>query len=139
MPRISDKIKELEEYLQELSEIIPENFEEYKNSFEKRAACERYFEKIIEAVVDLSFIFIKENNLNLPEDEEGVFKVLFNEEVISERLSEKLKDAKGMRNFIIHQYEKIDNEVVFDVIKEELIKDIEEFIEQIKKFIEIKK
>jgi len=135
MSRINDKIKELEEYLQELSEIIPENFEEYKNSFEKRAACERYFEKIIETVVDLSFIFIKENNLNPPEDEEGVFKVLFNEEIISERLCEKLKDAKGMRNFIIHQYEKIDDEVVFDVIKDELLSDIEDFLNQIKKFM----
>jgi uncharacterized protein YutE (UPF0331/DUF86 family) len=134
MSRINDKINELEEYLQEFSEILPENFEEYKNSFEKRAACERYFEKIIEAVIDLSFIFIKENNLNSPEDEEGVFRVLFNEEVISERLSEKLKDAKGMRNFIIHQYEKIDDEIVFEAIKEELIKDIEEFIKQIKLF-----
>jgi uncharacterized protein YutE (UPF0331/DUF86 family) len=135
MSRINDKIKELEEYLQELLEIIPENFEEYKDSFEKRAACERYFEKIIEAIVDLGFIFIKENNLNPPEDEEGIFKVLFNEEVISERLSEKLKDAKGMRNFIIHQYEKIDDEIVFNVIKEELIKDIEEFINKIKLYI----
>jgi uncharacterized protein YutE (UPF0331/DUF86 family) len=135
MPRINDKIEEIEQYLQEFSDILPADFEEYKSSFEKIAACERYFEKIVESVVDLSFIFIKENNLSPPEDEEGVFKVLFNEEVISERLFEKLKDAKGMRNFIIHQYEKIDDEIVFDSLKEEFLTDVEEFLTQIKKFI----
>lgn len=136
MSRINDKIEETEEYLEELSGIVPEDFEEYTSNKEKKAACERYFEKIVEAIVDLSFLIIKNNNLKIPEDEEGVFKVLSNEEVISERLSEKLKDAKGMRNFIIHQYEKIDDEIVFESLKEQLISDVEEFIEQIKKFLE---
>ena len=135
MTRINDKIGEIEQYLQEISDILPADFEEYKNNFEKRAACERYFEKIIESVVDLSFIFIKEKNLKIPEDEEGVFNVLFNEKILSERLYEKLKDAKGMRNFIIHQYEKIDDEIVFDSLKEEFLLDIEEFLAQIKRFI----
>ena len=52
--RIKDKIKEIEGYLSELSEIIPKSFEEYKE-IKNKAACERYFEKIIESVIDLSF------------------------------------------------------------------------------------
>ncbi|MCK4588842.1 MAG: hypothetical protein KAT77_00230 [Nanoarchaeota archaeon] len=40
--RVNDKIKEIETYLSELVEIIPENFEDYKNDFKTKAACERY-------------------------------------------------------------------------------------------------
>ena len=58
--RIKDKIKEIEEYLEELKSILPIDFKEYSKDYKTKAACERYFEKIIEAVVDLSFLIIKE-------------------------------------------------------------------------------
>ena len=40
-----------------------------------------------------------------------------------------------MRNIISHEYGKIDDEIVFDSIKDELILDAEEFIKQIKKVL----
>lgn len=41
---------------------------------------------------------------------------------------EKMKNAKGMRNIIIHQYSDIDYHVVFEAISSRLIGDIKEFI-----------
>ena len=73
--RIKDKIKEIEGYLSELSEIMPGNFEEYKE-IKNKAACERYFEKIIEAVIDLSFLIIKDKNLRIPEEDKEAFDIL---------------------------------------------------------------
>ena len=76
MSRINDKIKETQKYLQELYEIIPNTFEEYKQNFQAKAACERYFEKIIEAVIDISFLVIKEKSLKIPEEDKQVFGIL---------------------------------------------------------------
>jgi len=129
MLRIKDKGIEIEKYLEELSQIVPRDFEEYRCDIKTKAACERYFEKIIEAVIDLSFLIVKEKNLRIPESDESVFDILVEENLISKELSEKLKDAKGMRNFIIHQYEKIDDELVFETISEQLEKDIQEFLD----------
>ena len=134
MGRINDKIIEIEKFLEELEDIIPGNFEEYKKDFQKKAACERYFEKIIEAVVDLGFILIRENDFKLPEDDEGVFEILLSKGIISERLSSKLRDAKGMRNIIAHEYGNIDDELIFETISNELKKDVEDFIDNIEKF-----
>lgn len=53
--RIKDKIEEIEKYLDELVEISPSTLDRYIEDFKTRAACERYTEKIIEAVVDLAF------------------------------------------------------------------------------------
>jgi len=50
-------------------------------------------------------------------------------------LLKKLKNLKGMRNFIIHQYEKIDDEIVFESISEQLEKDVRGFIENIERSI----
>ncbi len=133
MNRKKDKIQEIKKFLDELGSVLPSSFEEYEGDFKIRAICERYFEKIIEAVVDLSFIVIKEMGLRIPEEDKEAFDILAKEKIISEELSEKLKDAKGMRNIISHEYGKIDDEMIFESVTEELKKDISEFIKVIEK------
>ncbi|MDO8467903.1 MAG: DUF86 domain-containing protein [Nanoarchaeota archaeon] len=131
MARIEDKKEEIQNYLEELGTILPRDFEEYQRDYVKKAACERYFERIIGAVTDLAFIFIKENKLKIPEEEKEIFDILVNEEIIKKDLGARLKDARGMRNIIAHQYGKVDDEIVFESITSQLIKDIEEFMEKI--------
>ena len=114
MNKIKDKIEEVEKYLNELISIMPHNFEEYKQNLEKKAACERYFEKIIEAVIDLAFLVIKEKQLKIPEEDKETFDILAEEKIISKELAEKLKDAKGMRNILSHQYGNVDDKIIFD-------------------------
>ena len=133
MNRKIDKIQEIEKFLEELTSVLPSDFEEYKSDFKIKAICERYFEKIIEAVIDLAFIIIKDKGLKIPEEDKEAFDILVKEKIISEKLAEKLRDAKGMRNIIAHEYGKIDDEIIFEAITTELEKDIEEFIEDIKK------
>ena len=135
MSRITDKIAEIEEYLSELEEFMPNDFEEYLNDIKTKAACERYFEKILEAITDTAFYVIKIKKLRIPGDDSDAFEVLKENKIIDDALSKKLRDAKGMRNILAHQYGKTDDEIVFESIKNQLIPDIEEFIKQIKKFL----
>ena len=131
--RIKDKIEEIEEFASELDEITPKNFEDYVEDNKTKAACERYFEKIIEAIVDLAFLIIKEKGLRTPEEDKEAFDILAEEKIISKQLSEKLKDAKGMRNLIAHEYGKTDDEIVFNSITEEIQKDVGNFINELKR------
>lgn len=133
MSKVNDKIQEIEKYLEELGSVLPSDFIEYKDDFRVKAICERYFEKIIEAVVDLAFLIIKDKSFKTPEDDKEAFDILANEEIISKELAEKLKDAKGMRNIIAHEYGKVDDEIVFHSVAEELGRDAEEFIESIER------
>lgn len=130
--RIKDKIEEIENYLTELSDIMPGTLEEYRET-KTKAACERYFEKIIEAVVDLAFLVIKDRKLKIPEEDKEAFDILAEEKIITMQVAEKLKDGKGMRNILAHEYGSIDDEIVFHSITEELEKDAREFIKEIKK------
>jgi uncharacterized protein YutE (UPF0331/DUF86 family) len=133
--RFNEKLIELEEFLEELKDSIPEDFEEYKVDYKLRAIGERYFEKIIKAVIDLSFMVIKINKFKQPEQEKEVFDILFENKIITLALSKRLQDAKGMRNVIAHEYGRIDNELVFHSIAEELIPDVYEFINSINKIV----
>ncbi len=131
--RINDKIREIENCLSELEEIMPKNFYEYKTDLKTKAACERYFEKIIEAVIDLAFLIIKDKGYKIPEEDKEAFDILANEKIIPQELSIRLKEAKGMRNIIAHEYGKIDDELIFHSITEELKLDVSELIKSLKK------
>ena len=131
--RITKKIIEIEKYLEQLESIIPPSLEEYQKDFIKKAACERYFEKIIEAVTDLGFILIRKKKLKKPESEDQSFRILSNANIISDLLAQKLIKAKGMRNIIAHRYGQINDELVFQALDEEIMSDTQEFIKSINK------
>ena len=59
--------------------------------------------------------------------------------IISQELSERLKDAKGMRNVIIHEYGRIEDDKIFHSVTEELEKDTREFINNITNLIKMVK
>lgn len=132
--RINDKIKEIEDFIGELGEIKPESLSDYLEDIKTKAACERYFEKIVEACIDLAFLIIKEKNLKLPEDDSQTFDILAEEGIITKNLAEKLKDAKGMRNIIAHKYGSIDDEIVFTAITGEITTDVLELVKSVRKF-----
>jgi len=130
--RIEDKTKEIEQYLDELLTIVPDSLDIYKNDIKIKAACERYFEKIIESIVNLTFLIIKDKNLKIPEEDKEAFDILYKEGIIKKKLADRLKEAKGMRNILAHEYGKVDDEIVFNSITFELENDIKEFLKEIK-------
>lgn len=131
--RIQEKISEIHKYLEELDSLKPASLKDYMSDLKGKAACERYFEKITEAAIDLGFMVVKSKSLEKPEDDSDLFNILKRNEVIGSKLAKKMQEAKGMKNFISHQYGKINDELVFNSITEELEKDIKLFISAIKK------
>ncbi|MBI5224611.1 DUF86 domain-containing protein [Candidatus Micrarchaeota archaeon] len=131
--RITDKILEIETYLKELETIMPKSYSSYEKDLMAKAACERYFEKITESLTDLAYLVIKDAGLSLPEDDKEAFSILEKSGHIDANLSQKLKEAKGMRNLIAHEYGSVDDELVFDAITSEIIRDSRLFLKAIKK------
>lgn len=130
--RIEEKIADLERFINYISTIIPTTYTEYATDQKTKAACERYFELIVEAIVDITFLVIKNKKFPNPEDDKQAFDFLMNEGVISEPLSKKLKEAKGMRNLLAHQYGKIDDELIYFSLTTEIVPDAKTFLTAIK-------
>ena len=124
--RLNDKIKEIQEFLDFLEPRIP-------NNLEKKAICERYAEKIIEAIVDLAFLTIRYFKIEIPAQtaDTEIFDILAEKNIISKNLSENLKEAKGMRNIITHEYGRIDDSIIYEAVKNQLPEDTKEFLSNI--------
>ncbi len=133
--RIKDKIQEIEKYLMQLEEIVPDSLEEYQEDFKTKAACERYLERLVEAAEDLAFLAIKYLELESPEEEKEIFKILSRTKIISSDLSDELKRAKGMRNVLAHKYGEIDDKITFVAATEEIGRDLKKLIKSIKEKI----
>lgn len=126
--RIQDKLAQIEQFLEELYQLIPETFDQYCNDFKSKAACERYVEKIIEAVVDTAHLVIREKKLRIPEDDQSAFLILQEAGIIPPESSIELQKAKGMRNFLAHEYGEVDDTVVYHALREQLENDVRLFI-----------
>jgi len=132
--RIVSKIGELDNYLEELNGIRPDNFKEYKNSIEKRRACERLMQIAIEIVIDICNILVSELKLGLPSDEEDAFNKLNSKKIISSELYKIIIGMKSLRNILVHRYGIVNDEKVFKVISEKL-EDFEKFKIEILQFL----
>lgn len=131
--RIKEKIEQIVQYLDELQLILPTDLKSYSNDLKTKAAAERYFEKIVECLTDLAYLTIKIFNLSTPETDPNAFEILSKSNKISDGLAERLIKAKNMRNILSHQYEKVEDEIVFDALTNELSKDAEQFIKELNK------
>jgi uncharacterized protein YutE (UPF0331/DUF86 family) len=131
--RIKEKIKEIEQFVSDLESIVPTDFEEYKTDAKTKAACERFFEKIVEGIVVVAFLVIKEKGLKMPEEDKESFGILADARIISFELAIRLKQAKGMRNILAHDYGRVDDELVFESITNEIVHDANAFLEKIKR------
>jgi len=115
------------EKLRELSNIEKEDFlkDEYK------IASAKYFLLVsIGAVIDISSHLISKNRFRAPENYADTFKVLYEEELLPEYLMIKLIEMAKFRNRLVHIYWELDDELIYQLIKED-IKDIEEFVDNI--------
>lgn len=134
MSRLKDKIEQCRQLITELRQITPKTFGEYSD-IKTRAACEHYAERIVEAVAVIAIAIVRTRKLGIPQDEADAYAILVEGNVISRGLSQKLSKAKGMRNIIVHDYVKVDDELVYRAIKKELPKDAEEFLKAAKKVL----
>ena len=133
--RIRDKLSELQSYLIELEEDIPDSMDEYLEQRITKRACERTFQLACEDVLDICNLIIAGRGFMLPKDNRDAIGKLTENKIIPEKLASRLQDMVSFRNLLVHRYGKVDDNRVYLHLKEETI-DLYKFIEAIDDFIE---
>ena len=111
--RVLVKLDELDTYLAELKKILPASFKQYQ-AIEKKRSCERLLQLCVKCVLDICRLFVSGLKLGLPSGENGIFEKLLKKKIISAKMAETLQEMKGFRNVLIHEYAKVDDEIVFE-------------------------
>ena len=124
----------IEENMRLIEEIRSQDFESFSSNFRDIQAAKHSLQESIEACLDIGSHIISEKGFQRPENYKDIYKVLEEEGIIDPLLSERLQEMAQFRNLLVHRYTKIDTKRVYNIMSED-IKDIQEFIKRILKYI----
>ncbi len=133
--KVIAKLQRLDEYLAYLGEIQKVNKQSFLSDYHLYGLAERYFQLAIEVLMDVGKLLILSEGLRRPEDNQDIFAVLRERNAISEDLADRLAGIANFRNILVHDYEKIDREIVHQKLQKNL-GDLKDFKKAILRFLQ---
>ncbi|PTD94082.1 hypothetical protein C9439_04375 [archaeon SCG-AAA382B04] len=131
--RILTKLDELNNYLKEIKEDYPNNYQEY---LENKRKYERLLHLSIEVVIDVSSLILKGRGSGVPADEDGIFDQLIQDKVFDREFGETLKEMKAFRNILVYRYGEINDKKTYNQLNN--LEDFKEFKKQVLSYLETK-
>lgn len=107
------------ERLKRLSDKI-NTFNTYAQSADLKDLAERNLQIAIEACFDIGKIIISQKMLRDPKDNKDIFVILAEAGIIGLRSLEFLTPMAGTRNILVHGYDKVDDSLVYGILKRHL-------------------
>lgn len=132
---IRERLKLLNEYVNDLLELQTVDFETYVENKLIRRTVERTLHLAVEACLDIGQHIIAREGFRMPEDNKEVFVVLSEEDVVPSEILPNLIAMAKFRNLIVHDYARIDNQVIFGILKRRL-GDLNAFAQAIVSYVE---
>lgn len=118
---ISRKLKELENNLVFLKQVsFDVNKDNLKEDMIRYWGIERGIQICIECVIDIGNILISVTDNDKPSTYRETMITLSQINVLPEKLSKKLSKMVGFRNILVHDYTKIDEDMIIYILKNEL-------------------
>lgn len=124
---IENKVSSVKKYLKILSRYKKYTKEQIEKNLDIKGAVERYLYLAAQSTIDLAEAIIAYKNFRKPTTMSEAFHILNEEKIITDELTEKMAKMVGFRNVVAHDYEKIDYNIVYNVLQKGL-KDISGFV-----------
>jgi len=130
-----ERIKRYNDKLEYLNQTI-ENLNAWTESVDSKEFIERLelqkqygiyhaFQIGIEIITDLISMIVKDIKM-IPKDDYSNINMIKNKKIINTDLAAKLREANGLRNRIVHDYNGLDNEIAYNRLKD-LLKYFQKF------------
>lgn len=116
-PLILRKLSALDEYSKQLGEFAGISLEEYAGNWKVQRIIERTLQMMIETCADIANHIISDKGYRIPKSYVDTFKVLYENGIINNDLFEVMAKMAKFRNIVVHQYDKVDEAIVVDILK----------------------
>jgi len=133
---IESKLRFLREYLNDLKDYESISLRDYKTSKKDQRFVERTLHLACECCLDISAHIISRVGLREPSDNKDLFVILFENSIISESTHRAMMKMAKFRNIIVHDYARIEPEIVIGILKKE-IQDFKQFAQQIIRYLDM--
>ncbi|MDZ7696014.1 MAG: DUF86 domain-containing protein [Deltaproteobacteria bacterium] len=124
------KLSALDEYLNQIREYADITVAIYAHDWKVQRIVERTLQMMIETCLDISGHIISDENMRTPETYADVFRIMLENRVLDDTQLNPFEKMARFRNIVVHDYEKIDPEIVVGILRNNL-QDFEKFKESI--------
>ena len=128
------KLNKMIEYLDQLEEVNQYTLENYLDNFFVKRTAERLIQLIVETATDINGHLIVSSGHKPPVDYYTSFIKLSDLQILDQKFAEEIAPSAGLRNRLVHEYEEIDDEIVYNSIQK-TIKSYEKYIRKIESYL----
>lgn len=134
---IKTKLKIVEENIILVKKNLPEKIEDFINLGLIKDGIYKRIEASIQEILSICSIINTDLKLGVPPNRDEILKTLIDNNIISEKMGQIVKELKGFQNFLVYRYGKIQDEIAFEDIKKGLL-DFNYFNDEILQFLKRK-
>ena len=127
------KLAEMEETLRRLREHLPTDYEAFSRDWARQKVVERALQIMIKAMIDIGERLIASAGGSPAETSVAVMERLQVLGVIKN--ASRYGPMVRFRNFLVHQYEQVDLNILYGVVTKKL-EDVEAFAVEVKTYVE---
>ncbi len=127
---IGEKLDTIVRCLERVREKTPASLSELNTNIDSQDIIVLNLERAIQASVDIATHIVAYTSLPVPNTMADAFEKLSAAKVISEATALRMKKAVGLRNILVHEYQKVDWSILWDVITNR-ISDFHSFVAEV--------
>ncbi|MFW5999788.1 MAG: type VII toxin-antitoxin system HepT family RNase toxin [Halanaerobiaceae bacterium] len=128
------KLNKIIQYLTELSSVEEYTLQEYLDNYFIKRTAERLLQLIVEVATDINGHIIVDNGYSPPKTYYESFMMLSELGIIERKFASNIAPSAGLRNRLVHEYEEIDDKIVFNSVPEAVEK-YQEYVAVIEKYL----
>lgn len=123
---ILKKLSNVDEYLKQIKEFSDISVKDYDANWKIQRIVERTLQIMIESCLDVAGHIISDAGFRVPETYVDMFRILTENGILKEKQLAALEKMARFRNIVVHDYAKIDSEIVIGILQRNLV-DFEKF------------
>ena len=116
----------IERCLGRIDEEYRGNEDELATNFTRQDSVILNLQRACEASIDAAMHLIRTQRLGVPQESREAFSILYDAGIIDEKLKARLQAMVGFRNVAVHDYRKLNLDVVRKIVEDHLV-DFEDF------------
>jgi len=113
---VQENIKDIQETLKLIESFKKYELNQIVSDFHLYGSLRYAFIELIGRAVDINQHIIKEKDGEVPQDYAETFKILAKINVLEQDFANKLSKSVGLRNVIVHEYEEVDDKLLYNSI-----------------------
>lgn len=114
------RLSDLDEYLEQIREYTDITVESYSEDWKTQRIIERTLQMMIETCLDISGHIISDEKFSVPQTYAETFRILAKRNILDQSRLDAFEKMAQFRNILVHDYEKIDPEIVVGILRRNL-------------------